>query len=386
MRALMTVDESNPRVIVDGLYFQLGTTGIARVWRNWLTAWGRMPIGASVVLLDRGGTAPVIPGISCRRLERYDYSATGAEALALEAICRQEGADLLVSTYYSTPTVTPTLMVVYDMIPETLPGFDLGRPMWTEKRHGILHASRFAAISRNTRADLLRHHPWINPEDVALVPMGVEPVFHPRARHEVEAFRREHGIEGDYILLVGKRALYKNESLVFSAVALLPPAVRPLILCAGGEPESTAASAQPGLATRLIDLSDDKLTIAYSGALALVYPSLYEGFGLPIVESMACGCPVICGDHSALPEATGGAALTISGQDPAAWAAALCAARSPSRRSEMIERGLRRVAGLDWDQSAEAFAALVREAKTAQRDSATRWAWHFFRQGQAARQ
>jgi glycosyltransferase involved in cell wall biosynthesis len=108
---------------------------------------------------------------------------------------------------------------------------------------------------------------------------------------------------------------------------------------------------------------DADLPALYAGAAALAMPSLYEGFGLPCIEAMAAGTPVVAADRAALPEACGGAALLADPDDPDAFAAALIEAAGPARR-RLIEAGRARAAGLSWERSAELVDAAIETVLT----------------------
>src|SRR5262249_39154124 len=109
-----------PRILVDGIFWQYLSSGIGRVWENLLAEWVASGFTDNIVLLDRAGTAPRIEGVHYWTIGRHDYAQTGRDSLALEAVCRRLDADIFVSTYYSTPTTTPSFFVGYDMIPERL--------------------------------------------------------------------------------------------------------------------------------------------------------------------------------------------------------------------------------------------------------------------------
>ncbi len=96
------------------------------------------------------GTAPKIPGIFYRTIPAYDYNKTDADREMLQQVCDEEGADLFISTYYTTPISTPSVFIAYDMIPEVL-GADFNEPMWREKHNAIRHASAYISISENFR-------------------------------------------------------------------------------------------------------------------------------------------------------------------------------------------------------------------------------------------
>ena len=136
------------------------------------------------------------------------------------------------------------------------------------------------------------------------------------------------------------------------------------LVCVGGraeiEPELTRIA--PHLKVRRLALSDDELRLAYAGAVALLYPSRYEGFGMPVAEAMACGCPVITTQVSSLPEVAGDAAIYVDPDDARTLRDAFDEVRGPSRRAAMIAEGASRAAHLTWADAASALAATLSAA------------------------
>jgi FkbM family methyltransferase len=332
-----------PRIVVDGIFYQYLASGVSRVWTSLLEEWAKSGFAQHVVVLDRAGTAPRIAGVHYRTIAAHDYRQTGRDSLYLERICRELEADLFISTYYSTPTDTPSVFMGYDMIPEVL-GFELADETWKEKHRAIQHAATHIMISANSARDLERLFPLVKKGSTTIAHCGVAAPFHPASSEEVDAFRRRHGLTRPYILTVGERlgfGGYKNGFLLFRAVSLLPDPTQFTVVCVGGakEIEAPLRALVPKTDVRRLQLDDDALGAAYSGAYAYVCPSRYEGFGMPIVEAMACGCPVVACPTSSIPEVAGDAALFVGEDDAEGLAKALLSLDDPDLRAEYIRRG-----------------------------------------------
>jgi glycosyltransferase involved in cell wall biosynthesis len=229
-------------------------------------------------------------------------------------------------------------------------------------------AARVIAPSRYTRARLLDTCD-IDPAIVDVVPNGVGPMFRPG---EASAAVLERlGVQRPYVLNVGTLQPRKNLVAALGAFGGVVAEGAPHTLVVAGargwrDEAVLAALRQPAARARVHVLgrvSDEDLVELYQGADCLLFPSLYEGFGLPVLEAMACGTPVICADRTSLPEVAGEAGVLVDPDDPAAFAAELRELLgSPARRQELAAAGIRRARQFTWQRAAELTVAAYRRA------------------------
>jgi glycosyltransferase involved in cell wall biosynthesis len=239
------------------------------------------------------------------------------------------------------------------------------RAVLRQDRRGIETATRLIAVSEWTRQQLINHFD-VSPDRVRVVPQAVSPVFRPAHPHR-EQF--------PYVLYVGSEQPRKNLSTLFTALARVKrlPGHRGLRLIKVGAPggcrsfrqDTLDAATRAGIrdhVTFVEGLSDKQLCSYYSGASLLVMPSLAEGFGLPPLEAMACGCPVMATTGGALPEVVGNAAITVAPRDPHGMADAITSLlEDQALRQTLIARGFSRAATFTWDSAAQQTLAVYSE-------------------------
>jgi len=198
----------------------------------------------------------------------------------------------------------------------------------------------------------------VEEERTRLVSLGVDPALGDRADPLRAAAR--HGLTGPYVLAVGTDLPRKNFELLDRLSEPLGREGIEVVLAGSTRhymPRGSYSVRELGY------VAEEDLPGLYAGAAAFAMPSLYEGFGLPCLEAMACGAPVVASDRAALPETCGQAALLVDPTDHEAFAGALLQAASPGgTRTRLVEAGRQRAAHLTWDHTARGVDAVVAEA------------------------
>jgi glycosyltransferase involved in cell wall biosynthesis len=344
-------------VAIDMIFFQLNNSGIARVWETLLRIWSQTEISKKLFVLDRGNTAPRLPGL--RYLDIPSFTNAEDDEQMLEEVCQKHGIALFLSTYYTRPSSTPSIAFIYDMIPEKL-GFDLSSVAWKLKHDAIRQAKGHICISHNTASDLSEYFS-LSLDDIKVAHCGVDGNFRPATFQELEFIKSKYDIRKPYFLVVGERGGYKNAGVVFSALKLLPNPAEYQIVCIGGrrELEEEFKESASGLDILLFRVENDEIHSIYSGAIALVYPSLYEGFGLPVIEAFSCGCPVITCRSGSIPEIAGENVLYFEPTNAHDLALGLETVQEAAARKKLVDGGLRRSRHFSWDKMADSIADYV---------------------------
>jgi glycosyltransferase involved in cell wall biosynthesis len=270
------------------------------------------------------------------------------------------------------PDLRPVVVTVHDIVPyltrrqESMQAYRSVWERWldTLATQALARADALIADSAYTRETIVQalRYPA---ERIRVVPLGVDhTLFRPRpvppefdARYGLDPGRR-------YVLYVGSENPRKNLPFLVRAFARLHQALPDVHLIRVGAvqylPQARTLQEQierAGLANAVLHYSsvpDEDLALFYNRADLFVFPSLYEGFGLPVLEAMACGTPVVCADAASLPEVAGDAALRVSPSDEEGWADAMGRALTDLRlREELRARGLEQARSFTWERTAE---------------------------------
>jgi glycosyltransferase involved in cell wall biosynthesis len=211
-------------------------------------------------------------------------------------------------------------------------------------------------VSEFSRGELERIA-GLEPERIVVVPGGVNERFNPTVDHERVALKLN--LAHPYVLTVATNDSRKNLGALSATAAEL--ARRGIELVWAGESRSYIAGASAAQGVRALGYVDEAdLPGLYAGALAFVLPSSYEGLGLPCLEAMACGVPVVAANRAALPETCGSAALMVDPDVPSEVATAVIrACTDDALRARLSKAGLRRASGLTWDLAASRMHAIL---------------------------
>jgi GT2 family glycosyltransferase len=238
----------------------------------------------------------------------------------------------------------------------------------TLQRHVARRAARIATVSTDSARQIARHLP-IRASDIVVLPNGHEHAlaWNPALAQIAPSVIGDPGARSDrgFVLALGSRARHKNLKLLIDAAPHID-AMGLDVVIAGGGAGIFAAEDLPAMPNVKIAgyITDHDLAYLMDRALCLMFPSWTEGFGLPIVEAMARGCPVISSDRASMPEVCGNAALMAPPDDPAAWVRQVRAlATSPNLRQDLIGRGLEQVRRFSWASTAAGYLELMHDPK-----------------------
>lgn len=271
--------------------------------------------------------------------------------------------DIFHPTYYDSYFLDyydgKIVVTVYDMIHEMLPEFFANDKTTVEAKKKLIYAAdKIIAISNSTKNDILKMYPDIPEDKISVIYIS-------------SAFEYKKGITSQnfpnrYILFVGNRIMYKNYERFFDAIKpiLESDGTLSLVCLGGGKFTEKELENQKQFGDRIIqlDVTDELLSYAYSHAECFVFPSLYEGFGIPTLEAFACNCPVVLSNTSSLPEVGGDAAEYFNPYNIDEITSAISKViYDDNLRSDMILKGQKQLKNFDWNDIAKRTLACYEE-------------------------
>ncbi len=294
-----------------------------------------------------------------------DAAKTWFEQVAFPRLAAR--ADLAFVPYFAPPLnpTIPTVVTVHDLIPLALPayrGSPLARAYFKLAQMALPRAAHIITDSEFSRRDILLRFP-VPPDRVTAIPLAPAARFRPADADAIAAVRARYGLPGDFILYLGGYDVRKEVGTLLKAYARLRENGYDVpLVCAGGLPADSAVTPDPRRQAAALGLADirfpgwiaaDDQPALLSAATLFVFPSRYEGFGLPPLEAMACGAPTIVANATSLPEVVGDAALLFTACDWHALADALGRALDDSAlRADLRRRGPQQAARFTWAATA----------------------------------
>lgn len=355
---------------IDGRHIQDHFPGIGRYTYNLADALPRVAADEQLVVLHnpalrntRYDIAALAqhPNVELRQVNVRTFSAAEQYALAPAL----DGCSLFHSPYFIKPYFLriPSVVTIFDLLPLHFPEAIPGRAARGFFRLAVWMAARTATRilvpSIGTRRDLVT---LLNvPErKIDVVPLAADPRFQPRSAGEIAKIRTKYSLPERYALYVGINKPHKNLGTLIQAWHRVEDRTVALVIAGAWD------SRYPLVTTDNIrfihNVPEADLPALYAGATVFVFPSLYEGFGLPPLEAMACGTPVICSNTSSLPEVTGNAAVSFPPTNTQVLTQALSQVlEDSSLRNDLRSRSLARAAQFSWERTAHETLAIYKQ-------------------------
>jgi glycosyltransferase involved in cell wall biosynthesis len=300
------------------------------------------------------------------------------EQVAFPLICRRWSADVAHVPYWGSPfrPSVPTVVTVHDLIPLLLPAYRAGVMVRLYTRLVMASAQRAAIVLTDSLASKrdIERHLRLPPERVRCIYLAVGEHCNPQPMPDDEAIRKGYGLPHRYVLYLAGHDVRKNVASLVEAFAIVGQADDDVVLAIGGElPEAGAPPFfDPRPLVAALGIEDDVRFIGwveethkpalYRGAACAVFPSRYEGFGLPVLEALACGTPLIASDTSSLPELMGNAGFALDPDDVQGLAGSILACLVDDRMAtELRRRGPEQAARFSWTQTARMTLAVYEE-------------------------
>jgi glycosyltransferase involved in cell wall biosynthesis len=361
------------RELIDGR-----RTGIARYVVNLVDRWRRPDARVSATLYgnERTTLPSALADVPVRRMR--ERATLWWDQVSLSRALAADRIDVFLSPYYKAPLSAPcpVVLTIHDLLflderayPQRGRRRALRMLFVPMARAMARRAARIVTDSEHSRRDIVRLL-GVSDEKIRVVPIGLAPTLAPVAIDERAGVGARYGVVEPYALYVGNFKPHKNLPRLLRAWASLGARARGQLVLAGTRDADATAletlARDLGVADRVRFtgfVADADLAALYSGAAAVVLPSLYEGFGVPVIEAMACGAPVVCSNTTSLREVAGDAALLVDPEREDAIADGLARVLADDDlRGRLVAAGRARATTFDVEKTGAAIEAVLAEA------------------------
>jgi len=356
-------------LIVDGIVYLYQTNGgISRIFDNILPLMCELDPNLKVKLFNARSLAKRVPqhiNISQLFLNNWDRSTrpwrlrrkvySKIHNFILKSLIGDTRGKIWFSTYYTVPPfnweghqIVCAYDFIYELFPSLLPDSATIIPM---KKDAILKADAVICISYSTAKDLVKYYP-LHESKIFVAKPGYNYIFKQRSKEEIR-----NKINAPFILYVGNRNYHKNFGVLLSAYAQWKEHQEVKLIAIGpswssDEKNFIKNNKLSNQVLLLQGIDDDILCDLYNQALAFIYPSLYEGFGLPVLEALACGCPIVASQIASTLEVANELPFYFKPSDQVGLINALNQAINDGKEIERIRRGLSIASQYSWDRTA----------------------------------
>lgn len=348
------------RIVIDDVIYQLQKNrprGISRMWSNIIPHIKEMLKPHELILVHREGAVHKDFELETHTLPNYSYHTRKEDMGGLDTICKNLKIDLFISTYYTRAPCIKSLVFVHDMIPERR-NFYKTRPQFHERADNYANADILVCNSEHTKKDLLRlYGKLLKTEKVSVALLAVSKSFCPAKEQDIERAKAAYKINSDYFIVDGEPTKMMSR-IFFYAIASLKKEIR--IVSYGGTLTGYMMKICKKYGIRYVNISwldEEDVPSILSGAKGLVFLSECEGFGLPILEAMACGTPVLCSNNTSLPEVGGDAVNYFTGYKYESIKKSLILFLQNSE--QLIEAGIARSKLFSWKTTARKLVEAI---------------------------
>ncbi len=348
------------RIVIDDVIYQLQKNrprGISRMWSNLIPLMKEMLKHDELILIHRKNAVHKDFELETHTLPNYSYNTRTEDMQRLDALCKKLKIDLFISTYYTRAPLIKSLVFVHDMIPERRDFFKT-RPQFCERADNYINADILVCNSEHTKKDLLRiYEERLKTKKIFVALLATSKSFRPAKKQNIKKSKAVYGIKSDYFILDGEPT-EKMSDQFFKALSSLKKNIS--IVSYGGTLKEYMMNDCNKYKISYVNIKwlDEKdVPKIISGAKGMIFLSECEGFGLPILEAMACGTPVLCSNNTALPEIGGDAVHYITNYDYKSIRKNLILFLQNSE--QLIEAGLIRSKLFSWETTTKKLVGAI---------------------------